>query len=73
MLVLIMKEIYFIKYFLKKYGIPAQPTDNRMTGERCAELCAVAIANRCRECWMGPFPFMFSCYFIVYFPLIYNM
>lgn len=63
----------FINYFLKKYGIPAQSTDRRMTGERCGELCAVAIANKCRESWMGLFPCMFLCYFVVYFPLAYNM
>ncbi|GLH03829.1 Dehydrogenase/reductase SDR family protein 7-like [Gryllus bimaculatus] len=51
----------------EKYGQPVRPTDRRMTGERCGKLCAVAIANRQREAWMGLFPLMPLVY-LIYFP-----
>jgi dehydrogenase/reductase SDR family protein 7 len=57
----------------QKYGIAADKTDRRMTGERCGELCAIALANKTRESWMGLFPMMPFVYGAVYFPVISNM
>ncbi|KAJ3660391.1 hypothetical protein Zmor_004841 [Zophobas morio] len=57
----------------EKYGIPANKTDRRMTGERCGELCAVALANRTHESWMGIFPMMPFVYTAVYFPIVSKM
>lgn len=39
-----------------------------MTGERCAFLCLVAIANNLPEVWMAKFPLMLLTYFSVYCP-----
>lgn len=44
-----------------------------MTGERCGELCAIAIANKTHESWMGLFPMMPLLYLFVYFPVISQM
>ncbi|RZB39976.1 dehydrogenase/reductase SDR family member 7 [Asbolus verrucosus] len=54
----------------EKYGIPAKSTDRRMTAERCGELCAIALANKTQESWMGLFPMMPFAYAAVYFPII---
>lgn len=56
----------------EKYGIPVQPTDKRMTGERCGELCAVGIVNKVPEGWMGRFPIIPFLYIAVYFPIVFN-
>ncbi|EFA00763.2 dehydrogenase/reductase SDR family member 7 [Tribolium castaneum] len=57
----------------QKYGIPADRKDRRMTGERCGQLCAIALANRTQESWMGLFPMMPFVYTAVYFPTISKM
>ncbi|XP_066250464.1 dehydrogenase/reductase SDR family member 7 isoform X1 [Euwallacea similis] len=49
------------------------PTDRRMTAERCGHLNAVAIVNKVREAWMGPFPFVVITYVSVYCPIFSNM
>jgi len=56
----------------EKYGISAQPTDRRMTSERCGYLCAVAIANKTAESWMAVFPLIPATYLAVYFPIIFR-
>ncbi|XKL64148.1 hypothetical protein PGB90_004234 [Kerria lacca] len=50
------------------YGESHKTTDSRMTGERCAFLCLVAIANNLPEVWMAKFPLMLLTYFSVYCP-----
>lgn len=78
------KERYRIKYFaitknyvfiqiFKTYGVKASPKDRRMSAERCGELCAISVANKCSESWMGVFPLIPFIYFHQYFPLLYNM
>ncbi|XP_019875109.1 dehydrogenase/reductase SDR family member 7 [Aethina tumida] len=56
----------------EKYNQTTQPTDRRMTAERCGDLCAISIANKLRESWMGLFPLMPFTYTAVYFPNIFN-
>lgn len=46
------------------------PTDKRMTAERCAKLCAIAIANKLDEAWIGLFPVVPLCYVVRYYPNI---
>lgn len=65
-----MQILYFI---LQTYGVSVKPTDRRMTAERCAQLCAVALANKLPEAWMGVFPLIPFAYMAVYFPLIHYM
>ncbi|GLV42811.1 uncharacterized protein CBL_03551 [Carabus blaptoides fortunei] len=55
------------------YGIDVKPTDRRMTGERCGELCAVALANKLHESWLALFPLIALVYVAVYSPVIYNL
>lgn len=55
------------------YGINTSTTDRRMTGERCGYLCAVALANRLSESWMGIFPIIPAIYLAVYSPITYSM
>jgi len=43
-------------------------TDRRMTAERCAYLCCVAIANKLEESWQGIFPIMTLMYLYTYLP-----
>lgn len=52
----------------EKYNISAQPTDRRMTAERCAVLMATAIANKCELCFVGPFPVPALLYISCYYP-----
>ncbi|XP_046687421.1 dehydrogenase/reductase SDR family member 7-like [Homalodisca vitripennis] len=54
----------------QKFMQHQDPTDKRMTTERCAKLCAVAIANRLDEAWMGLFPVVPLCYVLRYYPNI---
>lgn len=56
----------------QKYGIGTQPTDKRMTAERCGELYAVALANKLPESWMGVFPIIPLTYIAVYFPIVFR-
>ncbi|KAF2889031.1 hypothetical protein ILUMI_17142 [Ignelater luminosus] len=54
----------------QKYGNTTVSTDRRMTGERCGQLCAVTLANKINECWLGVFPLIPFVYVAVYFPVI---
>ncbi|KRT81443.1 dehydrogenase, partial [Oryctes borbonicus] len=56
----------------EKYGIGTQSTDKRMTAERCGELCAVALANKIPESWIGLFPVIPLTYIAVYFPIVFR-
>lgn len=57
---------------LQKFGKPVEPNDWRMSGERCAYLCAVAIANKLNEAWMSLLPYIPLYYLIVYYPNVGN-
>lgn len=46
------------------------PSERRMTSERCASLIAVAIANRLDEVWVSPHPELLYLYLFQYFPSI---
>ncbi|XP_044762565.1 dehydrogenase/reductase SDR family member 7 isoform X2 [Coccinella septempunctata] len=56
----------------QKYGKSVQPTDRRMTGERCGHLCAMVLANKIRESWVALSPVILFTYFAVYFPVSFN-
>jgi dehydrogenase/reductase SDR family protein 7 len=47
---------------------PSSDEKNRMSTARCAELMAVAIANRLQEVWISSHPVLVSLYFIQYAP-----
>ncbi|XP_049954268.1 dehydrogenase/reductase SDR family member 7 [Schistocerca serialis cubense] len=51
----------------EKFNKTVSKDDKRMTTERCAHLCAVALANKQREAWMGIFPIIPLLY-LLYFP-----
>lgn len=57
----------------EKYNIATQPTDRRMTAERCAVLMAVAIANKCDLCFVGLFPASLLLYIACYYPMLRKM
>jgi len=46
------------------------PTDKKMTAERCAYLCLVAMANRLNESWMSPLPVIPFLYLYAYQPYL---
>lgn len=46
------------------------PSERRMTSERCASLIAVAVANRLDEVWVSPHPELLYLYLFQYFPSI---
>ncbi|CAG7716590.1 unnamed protein product [Allacma fusca] len=46
------------------------PTDKKMTAERCAYLCLVAMANRLNESWMSPLPVIPFLYLNAYQPYL---
>lgn len=48
--------------------IPA--SEHRMSPERCAELMAVAVANRLNEVWISPQPVLLFCYIAQYCPTL---
>lgn len=50
------------------FGQLMNNTDKRMTTARCAYLCAVAIANRLDEAWIGLFPVVPLAYILIYLP-----
>lgn len=52
----------------RKYNISAQPTDKRMTAERCAYLYAITIANNINLSWCGVFPLNWVTYIGCYYP-----
>ncbi|CAH1975117.1 unnamed protein product [Acanthoscelides obtectus] len=54
----------------EKYGVSVQPTDKRMTAERCGYLNAVALANKTKESWIAIRPIIPLTYMMVYFPVI---
>ncbi|PNF34814.1 hypothetical protein B7P43_G03781 [Cryptotermes secundus] len=54
----------------EKFGKAVQPTDRRMSVERCGHLCAVAIANKLNEAWISLLPYIPLCYIFVYYPNI---
>ncbi|KAI4471661.1 dehydrogenase/reductase sdr family member 7-related [Holotrichia oblita] len=56
----------------EKYGLTTKPTDKRLTGYRCGELCAIAIANELNEAWMGCPPLISFLFLSVYFPNLFN-
>lgn len=56
----------------EKYGLSTKPTDKRMTGARCGELCAISIANELNESWMGCPPLISFLFIAVYFPNLFN-
>jgi dehydrogenase/reductase SDR family protein 7 len=43
-------------------------SDKRMPTARCAELCALAIANRLDEVWIALNPMLLYAYAFQYFP-----
>lgn len=47
-----------------------QPTDKRMTAERCGYLSAIALANKTNESWIAIFPIVPMVYFFLYFPVM---
>ncbi|KAF5297203.1 hypothetical protein FQA39_LY12218 [Lamprigera yunnana] len=56
----------------EKYGIDVKETDRRMSGERCGQLCAIALANKSTEAWMSIFPVLHILYAYVYYPTLVN-
>lgn len=57
----------------KKFGGSVQPTDRRMTAERCSYLMAVALANECSLNFVGPFPVTALLYIACYYPNLRRM
>ncbi|XP_072396106.1 dehydrogenase/reductase SDR family member 7-like isoform X1 [Diabrotica undecimpunctata] len=55
----------------QKLNSSVQPTDKRMTAERCGYLNAVALVNKTRESWMAIFPVTLFTYFAVYCPMLF--
>lgn len=45
-----------------------RPDDRRMTGERCGELFAIALANKLDTTWASIFPISPLTYLTLYFP-----
>nr|CAI5837522.1 unnamed protein product [Callosobruchus analis] len=54
----------------EKYGLQVQPTDKRMTAERCGYLNAVALVNKTKESWIAIRPIIALTYVMVYFPVL---
>uniref|UniRef100_A0A1B6CN73 Dehydrogenase/reductase SDR family member 7 n=1 Tax=Clastoptera arizonana TaxID=38151 RepID=A0A1B6CN73_9HEMI len=52
----------------EKFQEAHSPVDKRMSTDRCANLCAIAIANKLDEAWMGLFPIIPLTYILRYFP-----
>lgn len=52
----------------QNYNQSVQPTDRRMTAERCAVLMATALANKCQINFVGPFPVPGLMYISCYYP-----
>ncbi|XP_074033031.1 dehydrogenase/reductase SDR family member 7 isoform X2 [Leptinotarsa decemlineata] len=57
----------------EKYNGSVQPSDKRMTAERCGYLSAVALANKTSESWIAVFPLISFTYIAVYFPIVFNI
>ncbi|XP_022917940.1 dehydrogenase/reductase SDR family member 7 [Onthophagus taurus] len=56
----------------ENYSETVQPTDKRMTGQRCGELCAIALANKQEEAWIAIQPLITFLYVAVYMPNIFK-
>ncbi|XP_026476930.1 dehydrogenase/reductase SDR family member 7-like [Ctenocephalides felis] len=54
----------------EKFGKSVQRDDKRMTGERCGELFAIALANKLDTTWASIFPISPLTYLTLYFPNI---
>lgn len=52
----------------QNFGGSVQPTDRRMTAERCSYLMAAALANKCALSFVGPFPIPALMYISCYYP-----
>lgn len=52
----------------EKHNKSVQPTDRRMTAERCAFLMATALANHLEISFVGPFPVPALVYIGTYYP-----
>ncbi|KAK2188664.1 hypothetical protein NP493_126g08024 [Ridgeia piscesae] len=61
-------EAAFTEQAGRIHGQPAKPTDKRMATARCAELAAVAIANRVSEAWVAQQPYLAMFYLAQYMP-----
>lgn len=60
----------------QNFNFSIQASDRRMTAERCAELMAIAIANKCLINFVGPFPVPALMYISCYYPnlrLLYDL
>lgn len=57
----------------QNYNQSVQPTDRRMTSERCAVLMGTAIANKCQINFVGPFPVVPLVYVGAYYPNLRKM
>ncbi|KAL1517554.1 hypothetical protein ABEB36_001304 [Hypothenemus hampei] len=64
-----LQEAFTEKSGQKLHG-STQPTDKRMTAERCGHLNAVALTNKVSEAWIGKFPVVPVTYVSVYFPIL---
>jgi dehydrogenase/reductase SDR family protein 7 len=51
------------RILFQQFGQNMNPTDKRMTSERCAHLTFVAIVNRLEEAWPCFFPVLPIMYF----------
>ncbi|XP_055948010.1 dehydrogenase/reductase SDR family member 7-like [Argiope bruennichi] len=56
----------------EKYGHKQQPTDKKMSTERCCDLIATAIAYQLDECWISMQPILFTYYMAQYIPTIFR-
>lgn len=56
----------------QKLGGAMTKKDRRMTTERCAHLCAVAIVNQLDEAWISINPVLLSLYFSQYAPSVFR-
>ena len=51
---------------------PGTPDSGRLDGKRCAELIAVAMANRLEEVWISKQPILLFTYLSQYFPSLFR-
>lgn len=56
-----------------KYGQSVQPTDRRMTAERCGELFAISIANHIYLAFVGCFPIPLMVQLSMHFPNVKDL
>lgn len=61
-------NIAFTEEIGKKFESQMQPTDKRIPTQRCAELCAIAIANKLDEVWIAYHPVLLFTYLNQYCP-----